>query len=122
MFIKTNPDSRREFLGVAAKALFAGILIQVTGCGSDYTTSSGSNAGAGDKQGVVGPPIQGHEAIIRKAVLDAGGELDLHIQGSATHDHVVSLSADDMAAITAGTQVAKQSSETNSHSHTVTFN
>jgi len=122
MFMKTNSDSRREFLGVAAKALFAGILIQVVGCGSDSATSSGSDGGAGDKQGVVGPPIHGHEAVIRKAVLDAGGALDLHIQGSATHDHVVSLSADDMAAIKAGTKVATQSSETNSHSHTVTFN
>lgn len=112
---------RREFLGDAAKALFAGILIQVTGCGSG-STSSDSGAGAGDKQGVVGPPIHGHEAIIRKAVLDAGGALDLHIQGSATHDHVVSLTADDMTAIKNGTQVAKQSSVTNSHSHSVTFN
>jgi len=115
-----NPAySRREFLGDAALALFAGVIIQVTGCNS---TSSDSNLGPGDKQGSVGPPIQGHVAIITKAVLDAGGALDLHIQGRATHDHVVSVSADEMAAIKNGAQVAKQSSETNSHSHTVTFN
>lgn len=118
-----NAYGRREFLSDAAMALFAGIFIQVAGCssGSD-TTSPGSGSGAGDKQGVVGPPIHGHEAIIRKAVLDAGGALELHIQGTASHDHVVSLTADEMAGIQSGSKVAKQSSETNAHSHTVTFN
>src|SRR4051812_27422896 len=112
--------SRRDFLGHSAMALLAGVAIQVVGC-SDSTSSS-SNVGPGDKEGVVGAPIHGHAAIITKAELDAGGAADIHIQAGAGHDHIVSLTADDMTAVKAGTKVSVESSVTNSHSHTVSFN
>ena len=64
----------------------------------------------------------GHIAELTGAQLDAGLAVDLDIRGTATHTHTVSLSADDITSIKAGTQVARQSSVTLSHSHLVTFN
>jgi hypothetical protein len=60
-------------------------------------------------------------AIITGAQLSAGGTVLLHIQGTATHDHTVDLSATEIGQIRDGQKVAKESSSTD-HTHTVTFN
>jgi hypothetical protein len=111
---------RREFLGAAAAALFAGVVIQITGCSTD-SGSSGPTLEAGDKQGSI-LDNHGHKAIIKKAQLDAGGAVTLDIQGSADHTHNLELTADDMATLKAGQHVMKATSTTNSHSHIIMFN
>ena len=52
----------------------------------------------------------------------AGGALQLHIMGEADHDHVVSLSAEDVRDGRDQKTVARESTTTLGHSHTVTFN
>ncbi len=110
--------SRRVFLGAAASALFAGVAITILGCGEE--SSTGPKAESGDKVGDISGN-HGHSAIIKKAVLDAGGALTLDIQGSAGHTHTVSLTADEMTQLKSGTMVTKDSSTTNSHNHSIMF-
>lgn len=121
-----NPSSpgtnRREFLGAAAAALFAGISITLLGCGDDKST--GDSAGAGDIVGDIANN-HGHKAVVTKAQIDAGGAVDLHIQNAASHDHTVSLSAEDMAKLKSGGMVTVESSTSsdasNPHTHSVMF-
>ena len=111
--------SRREFLGAAAAALFAGVTITILGCDDDKST--GPKTESGDIEGTI-EDNHGHSAILKKAVIDAGSAITLDIQGSASHTHTVSLSADDFAEIKKGNMVHKESSTTSSHSHLVMFN
>jgi hypothetical protein len=111
--------SRRVFLGAAAAALFAGVSITLLGCGDDSGT--GPTAEAGDIIGEISGN-HGHKAIIKKAQFDAGGAVTLDIQGSAGHNHTISLTADDMAELKkAGGMVTKDSSTTSDHHHQVMF-
>ncbi len=122
---------RREFTLATALAMLSGVAITISSaCSSSSGYSSPTNptptptptpAATGDKTGVISNN-HGHIATITGAQLTAGAAITLHIQGAATHDHTVDLSAADLTAIAANTQVAKQSSTTNSHNHTVTFN
>lgn len=118
-----TPMTRRAFLGAAAAALLAGAVVRLTGC--SYDSAYGGGGGSGDpvdgKQGSISAN-HGHKAVITQAELDDGGALTLHIAGSAGHDHIVDLSGDEVTAIRSGTVVAKPSTTTNGHAHTVTFN
>ena len=120
---------RREFTVASAMAVLSGVAITISACGG--SSSSGSNpmtpsnpappAAPGDVNGVVGSN-HGHTAVITSAQLTAGGDLSLDIMGSATHPHTVDLTVADLTAVAAGQQVAKGSSTSNGHSHSVTFN
>ena len=114
-----NPkfQTRREFLGAAAAALFAGIAVQIYGCAD----SNPSGMGPGDISGSVSEN-HGHRAVITRAQLDAGLGATLNIQGDASHTHTVEITGMDMAAIQAGTRVSKTSSAGDGHTHLVTFN
>ncbi len=116
---------RRQFLGAAAAALFAGIAVQILGCDSSTGTSGEIVAKTG---AIAAPsednhPVPGqHIATLTQAQVDAGGAMTVHIQGNAGHDHTISLAASDMAAIKAGTTISQMSTSTDGHTHTVTFN
>ncbi len=115
---------RREFIGSAAAALFAGVVITVTGCNS---TDSGSDSSLnpGDAAGTIsGNHPKAHRAIVTKAQIDAGGDVSLDIQGAADHNHTLSLTAADMVTLKAKGQVMATSSDgsTDSHNHMVMFN
>ncbi len=123
---------RRKFTLATAMAMLAGVAITITeACGSSYNspTSSGGTGGTGgstgtatgDKTGTISNN-HGHVAVITAAQLNAGGDLVLNIQGTATHNHTVSLTGADLSSIAAGTKVAHDSSTDFGHSHTVTFN
>src|SRR4051812_30091964 len=100
---------RRQFIGAAAAALFAGIVIQITGCDDGNSTSD--QGGSGDVSATIGSNHPApHRAVVTKAMLDAGNAVDLDIQGSADHSHTVSLNAAEMADIKAGKMVMKDSS------------
>jgi hypothetical protein len=113
----SKPFNRREFLGAAAAALFAGIAVQIYGCAD----SNPSGMGPGDLSGDVSEN-HGHRAVITKAQLDAGLGATLNIQGDAPHTHTVEITGTEMAAIQAGMRVAKTSSAGDGHTHLVTFN
>ncbi len=123
---------RREFTLATALAMLSGVAITISSaCGSSgYSsptnpaptpTPTPTPASTGDKEGVISNN-HGHRAVISAAQLSAGAAITLHIQYMATHDHTVDLSAADLTAIAANTQVAKQSSTDSGHNHTVTFN
>ena len=117
--------TRRDFSVDALMALFAGVVITVTGCGDD------------DDDDPVGPSNQnrtglvsanhGHTAIVTSAQVTAGNDVQLNIQGSADHPHTVDLTGAEVTQIGNGQRVSKQSSTDPStifgpHPHTVTFN
>ncbi len=116
-----NQAARRTFLGSAAAALFAGVVIQITGCSSDEGPSAPVKE-AGDNQADTISGNHGHVALIKKAQLDAGGAVTLDIHGTATHTHNLELTAQEVADIKAGKMVMKDTSTTNSHNHSVMFN
>jgi hypothetical protein len=114
---------RRTFIGSAAAALFAGVLIQITGC----TTDDKEDAPSGSLTGSIAGN-HGHSAVITKAILDAGGAVVLDIRGSAGHTHTVSLSADEMVTLKAkghvmtDTSIRSESTADDKHTHMVMFN
>ena len=121
--------SRREFTAASVMALLAGVTVTISGCGGGYSSPSGPTPNptptpapsAGDKSGVVSDN-HGHVATITGAQITAAGAVTLDIHGTADHTHTVVLSAGEVQQIGAGAKVAKSSSNTLSHDHTVTFN
>ena len=123
--------TRHEFTVQSALAMLSGVAITVTGCGgSSSNTTTGPTATpapapttptVSDINGVVGTN-HGHTAPITAAQLTAGGAIMLDIQGSSNHPHTVSLSANEVSQIAAGTRVTKTSTNNAGHTHEVTFN
>ena len=118
--------TRREFTVEYVLAMLAGVTITVTGCGSTTSPTSLSNSGntTGTTQDVTGTVSanHGHVATVTGAQITAANAVLLNIQGTATHAHSVSLTADQVRAIGARTQVSVTSTTDSGHNHTVTFN
>lgn len=122
--------SRREFTVESVLALLAGVTITITGCGgSSSPTSPSTTTGGGgtttttqqDVNGVISAN-HGHVATVTAARITAAQAFSLDIQGTATHNHTVQLSSDQLRAIAAKQQVVVTSSTDVGHDHTVTFN
>ncbi len=138
--------NRREFLGATARALFAGIAIQIMGCDDNTSISGNSNTNAlgnpimpdapgtsqqqatthavatADRTAETISANHGHVATVTGVQLDNGGAIAaLDIQGSAPHTHTIALTGQDMADIKAGKLVSKTSTSTIAHTHIVTF-
>ena len=121
---KDNLLTRREFTVESALAMLAGVTITISGCGDDDDDDSNPTnptPPATDKTGAVSAN-HGHVATVTAAQLTAGMALTLNIQGTAPHNHTVSLTQTDLTQISGGTRVEKLSTTDNAHSHTVTFN
>jgi hypothetical protein len=122
---------RRQFTVASAMAILSGVAITITSaCGGSSSTPSAPNTpaptptptpAAADKVGAISDN-HGHSAVITGAQLTTGGALSLDIKGTATHTHTVELSAAEITSIAGGQRVAKSSSTTSGHDHTVTFN
>lgn len=113
---------RREFTVSSLLAMLSGVAITISGCGGgDDGPAAPSGGGSGDKTGSI-TGNHGHSAVITSAQLTAGGQLSLNIQSSADHPHTVELTAAEVVSIRDGRQVAKTSSTSQAHNHTVTFN
>ena len=113
-------SERREFTLQSALLLLSGVAITVSGCGGSSPSSPNPPA-SGDISGTVSSN-HGHTAVITAAQITTGGALQLNIQGSSTHTHTVELTGGDLASIGNRQRVSKESSTSESHSHTVTFN
>ena len=127
-----QPLTRREFNQASISALFVGMTVWMSGCGSSSTSSpasptgtsgtpSTSSGGVGDKSGSISAN-HGHVATVTAAQLQARGAVTLHIQGTASHDHTLDLTSGEISQIAAGGRVSKDSSSDAAHTHTVTFN
>lgn len=102
-------------------ALLGGAVIAISGCGGGSSTGpTSSTPPVTDVEGLIAVN-HGHSAMITAAQLGEGGALQLDIRGTASHTHMVSLSADEIVAIRNRSVVLKESGG-NSHTHTVTFN
>jgi hypothetical protein len=115
--------TRREFTLEAALAILAGCVISITetGCGSDSTPAPTPLPTVADVPGVVSAN-HGHAITITAAQITAGTALvDLDIQGTASHDHKVSLTQANLATLKSRQPVSVTSTTDASHSHTVTF-
>jgi hypothetical protein len=113
--------TRREFTLEAALAILAGCVISIaeTGCGSSSTAPTPTPT-VTDVPGVVSAN-HGHAVTITAAAITAGGAITLDIQGTATHDHQVSLSQANMGTLKSRQPVSTTSTTDAQHSHTVTF-
>ncbi len=120
---------RREFTAEAVLAMLSGVVILVSeaACGGSGSSSPMSPAplpptgGTSDKVGQISNN-HGHSAMVTAAQLLAGNQVQLDIRGTADHTHTVTLSHDDLNNINGGATVATDSTTTNGHDHTVTFN
>jgi len=127
-FLETS-IGRRQFSVASALALLSGVAITVSGCGSGSSpagpgptpTPTPTPGPVADKIGAISNN-HGHSAVITGAQITAAGALSLDIKGTASHTHTVVLSAAEVVAIGGGQKTAKDSSNDNGHSHTVTFN
>lgn len=86
-----------------------------------------------DTQAPALPPVLGdavgmvfdnhlHDAVLAKADIETGAAFTLHIQGHALHDHIVELTAAQLADVRAGRETTLWSSNDWGHYHAVTFN
>lgn len=118
---RTIRIGRREFTAAGIMALLSGVAVTVWGCGSSSSPSSPSPTTSSDVTGTISAN-HGHSAVITAAQVTAGNAVTLNIQGTASHNHTVALSAAEISSIAARQQVSKTSSTDNAHNHTVTFN
>lgn len=108
---------RRTLLSQSAAIILGGVAIKVLTTGNQGVAYGCD----GDHEGQISSN-HGHEAILTCTQLETPGDLSINIQASATHNHVVMLTAADLQQILAGTKVQKISTTTNSHMHRIQFN
>jgi hypothetical protein len=111
---------RREFTVEALMAVLAGYVITVSeACGSKSTpTQPGPTVS--DITGTISAN-HGHTAVVSAGMINAGAAVNLPIQGTATHPHLVAISAADFANLKNRQTVTITSSLDNNHTHVVTF-
>ncbi len=119
-----EPESitRRRFTEASVLALLSGFIITVSeACGgnSSPTTPSPSNTPA-DINGAISAN-HGHVATVTGAQIAADVAVTLNIQGTASHNHTVALSAADLTSLMNRQPVSITSSTDVGHQHTVTF-
>jgi len=120
---KSTTVTRREFTLEAALALLAGCVITISdvACGgSKNTNPANPSPTPTDINGTVSAN-HGHTATVRAADITATNAIVLNIQGTATHNHTLSLSQAELVTLKNRQAVSKDSSNDNSHMHTVTF-
>lgn len=116
MTFESRTLSRREVM-----ALLGGAVVTITACGGNSPSAPSTGGGTGDKTGTISAN-HGHTATITSGQLQAGGALDLPIQGNSTHPHTVRLGASEVVQVRNGDRVSKTSTNDDGHTHQVTFN
>jgi hypothetical protein len=116
--------SRREFTLEAALAILAGCVITIAdaGCGSSNSTPTTPTAPPADINGVVAANhAQPHIVTITGAMITAGNQVTLNIQGQSTHNHTINASQNNLLSLKNKQAVTITSSNDNAHMHDVTF-
>ena len=129
--MKDEGLTRREFTRESVLALLSGVVITVTGCGSDSSSPTSSTppagGGGGNADGVSGAVSDNHDhvAFVSSAQINAGNNVEVDIEGSADHGHTINLTGAELTQIGNGQRVVKTSTISQvqgTHSHNVTFN
>jgi len=117
--------SRRDFTLEAALAILATCVITISedACGSSSSsTPTAPTAPPPDIAGVVAANhAQPHAVTITGAQIVADNALVLNIQGQATHNHTLSISAAELTQLKNRQAVTETSSTDSGHNHAVTF-
>ena len=125
--------TRREFTRESVLALLSGVVITITGCGSDGSYSptnptpppaGGGGGNAGGESGIISAN-HSHVAFVSDAQINAGNNVSLDITGMADHGHTINLTGAELNQIGNGQRVVKTSTVSQvqgTHSHNVTFN
>jgi hypothetical protein len=115
---------RRTFVRGSFLTLLGGATVTIIGCADSPMGPSLPVAAAPppavDVTGNVASN-HGHSAVILAAQFTQAGGLQLSIKGTASHDHMLEMSAEELSAVRRGERLLKQSSGT-SHTHMVAFN
>jgi hypothetical protein len=116
--IQESRHTRRDFTLNAALALLAGCVITISeACGSDSPTTP-SNPPA-DVNGVISAN-HGHVAVVTTAQMTTGSALSLSVQGTAAHNHTLSLSQGNRQSVTHDS-TSDPSNTFGLHLHSVSF-
>jgi hypothetical protein len=109
--------SRKEFLrgALAAAGGAVGLGATSTGCGGDDAAAPGGGGGCGATIG----SNHKHSMSVSQADVDAAQPKTYSIQGGATHNHEVSLTAAHFADLKAGKSVFVTSTTTAAHEHDI---
>jgi len=122
--------TRRDFSKDASLAFLSGVTVTLAACGGGgYSNPAGGTppttqppaAGSSDEVGDVSAN-HGHQAVIKAAEILAGATISINIVGVAGHPHMVTLPEAALRDIKEGKPVLVQSTSTDGHEHTVTFN
>lgn len=119
---------RRDFTARGILLLLSGVTVTIAAaCGGSSSPAAPSPSptptpAATDVTASSISNNHGHIATISAAMITAANSVTLNIQGNATHNHTIALSATEVAQAAAKQKVAKDSSTDNGHNHTVTFN
>ena len=120
---KSTALTRREFTLDAALALLAGCVITISdvACGgSKNNNPANPSPTPTDINGTVSAN-HGHTVTVTAAQIIATNAVMLTLVGNASHNHTVSLSQAELVTLKNRQAVSKDSSNDNSHMHTVTF-
>ena len=115
--------TRREFTLEAALALLAGCVITISdvACGGSKNANPANPSPAtADINGTVSAN-HGHMVTVTAAQITATNAVTLTLVGNASHNHTVSLSQADLLSLKNRQAVSRDSSNDNSHMHSVTF-
>lgn len=113
--------SRKDFLRLLVAA---GAGSGVLGCpnNGDGGSDAGADAGSGSRNtcstGI--SDNHGHVLVVSREDVAVGEDRTYSIRGTALHDHTVTLTAEDFAALAAGGTVGPLTSSFSGHPHDVT--
>lgn len=113
--------TRRTFTTQSVLALLGGFIITISeACGSNSSMTTPTPTTPSDITGTISAN-HGHIATVTGAQITADVAVTLNIQGQATHNHTVALSAADLTNLKNRQAVSIPSSNDFGHQHTVTF-
>ncbi|HEX5687022.1 MAG TPA: hypothetical protein VFY73_23665 [Ideonella sp.] len=111
--------TRKRFLGAVGGGTVA-LWLQGCGGGSDDDDNGPPQSCGASGTAIAGN--HGHVLTIPAADLNSLTDKTYSIQGSAGHDHTVTLTAAQLASLKAGQNVAVNSTTVSAHMHVVTAN
>lgn len=117
----TLPMTRKAF---CTRLLGGSVVLVIQGCGGGGSSYSGAPPGPGPGAAGCTDTIagnHGHTLTIASADLDSAADKVYNIQGTATHNHTVTLTVANLRALKAGTTVVAMSSMTLAHDHAVSI-
>jgi len=112
---------RKEFLtGIAGVTL----TLVIHACGGDDSEGNPTGGGASCNDGIdaVISSNHGHELRIPAADFDGGESKTYSIQGTSSHNHSITLTAQDFTDLKAGTKITKDSTNDSGHAHSMQIN